>query len=222
MRSLSWFDISMNEVNVVSYRLVPEQSQFTVQAFAEGLLSAFGHDPVIAIREFEGEIQLTPGTLSEVSVRMKINADSLAVTNDVKEKDKQEIERMMREDVLESANYPEIIFVSTNVSASRLREGHYRARVIGDLTLHGVTQHNLWIQAEVKMGEESLRAEGGFTLKQTDYQIKLVSVAGGAMKVKNELKFSFNIVAQKSEGQEGGSHDKGGRRSDESVAAQVK
>jgi polyisoprenoid-binding protein YceI len=215
--------ISMNEneVSVVHYRLVPEQSQFTVQAFAEGLLSAFGHDPVIAIRDFGGEVELTPGTLSQVSVRMKINADALAVTGDVKEKDRHEIERMMREDVLESAKYPEIVFVSTNVSASRLREGHYRARVIGNLTLHGVTQPNLWIQAEVKMSEESLRAQGGFTLKQTDYQIKLVSVAGGAMKVKNELKFSFDIVAQKSEVEGGGSSDEGGSVRDESVAAQV-
>jgi polyisoprenoid-binding protein YceI len=212
--------ISMNEneASVVHYRMVPEQSQFTVQAFAEGLLSAFGHDPVIAIRDFEGKIELTPGTLSQISLRMKINADSLSVTGDVKEKDRSEIERMMREDVLESAKYPEIVFVSKNVSASRLREGQYRARIIGDLTLHGVTQPNLWIQAEVKMGEEDLRAQGGFTLKQTDYLIKLVSVAGGAMKVKNELKFSFDIVAQKRAGE---GRNEGGSRRDESVAAQV-
>ena len=35
---------------VVQYSLVAGESTFTVQAFAEGLFSAFGHDPVIAIR----------------------------------------------------------------------------------------------------------------------------------------------------------------------------
>jgi hypothetical protein len=38
-----------------------------------------------------------------------------------------------------------------------------------------------------------------FSLKQTDYRIKLVAVAGGTIKVKDELKFSFDIVARKQE-----------------------
>jgi polyisoprenoid-binding protein YceI len=105
---------------------------------------------------------------------------------------------MMREDVLETAEHPEIVFRSTSVAAQRLGEGRYRARVIGDLTMHGITQNNLWIQAEVTMRDEKLRAQGQFSLKQTDYRIKPVKVAGGTLKVKNELKFSFDIVAEKS------------------------
>jgi polyisoprenoid-binding protein YceI len=177
------------------YRLAADKSRFTVQAFAEGLLSAFGHDPVINIRDFTGEVEFTPDAPTQAAVRMMVMADSLAASEDVKEKDRLEIERMMREDVLETSKYSEIVFQSTNVSTSRLGEGRYRARIIGDLTLHGVTQKNLWIQAEVKMSGEELRAQGEFTLKQTDFQIKPVKVAGGAMKVKNELKFSFDISA---------------------------
>jgi hypothetical protein len=44
-----------------------------------------------------------------------------------------------------------------------------------------------------------LRASSDFTLNQTDYNIKLVSVAGGTLKLKDELKFSFEIVARKQE-----------------------
>jgi hypothetical protein len=44
-----------------------------------------------------------------------------------------------------------------------------------------------------------LRASGDFSLNQTDYGIKLVSVAGGALKLKDELKFSFEIVAWREE-----------------------
>jgi hypothetical protein len=44
-----------------------------------------------------------------------------------------------------------------------------------------------------------LRASGDFALDQTDYNIKLVSVAGGALKLKDELKFSFEILARKQE-----------------------
>jgi hypothetical protein len=42
-----------------------------------------------------------------------------------------------------------------------------------------------------------LRASGDFTLSQSAYSIKPVSVAGGALKIKDELKFSFEIVARK-------------------------
>lgn len=185
------------ENGLVHYRLVADQSRFTVQAFAEGLFSAFGHDPVIAIRDFTGEVGFMPGTLSDASLKMTIKTDGLAASDDVKAGDRAEIDRMMRADVLETAKYAEIVFTSTNITASRLGEGRYRARVIGDLQLHGVTQKNLWIQTEVTISDEKLRAQGQFSLKQTDYQIKPVKVAGGTLKVKNELKFSFDIVAEK-------------------------
>src|ERR1700755_487848 len=48
---------------VAHHSLEPGRRRFTVQAFADGLLSSFGHDPVIAIRDFEGEVELVPGTL---------------------------------------------------------------------------------------------------------------------------------------------------------------
>ena len=40
-------------------------------------------------------------------------------------------------------------------------------------------------------------ADGQFALRQTEYGIKPVSVAGGTIKVKDELKFSFHIVAER-------------------------
>ncbi len=189
--------MSENQTEIARYRLVAGESRFTVQAFAEGLFSAFGHNPVIAIRDFEGEAECVPDTLEQGKVRMRIKSDSLAVGDDVKEKDRLEIERMMREQVLEVARYPDIVFESTSVTASRIAQNRYRVRVIGDLTLHGSTGKNLWIQAEVTKSDDGLRAKGEFTMRQTDYGIKPVSVAGGTLKVKNELKFSFDIAAEK-------------------------
>ena len=190
--------MSAHPAEVARYRLDAGQSRFTVQAFAEGLLSSFGHDPLIAIRDFEGEVEFVPGTLEGAHVHLKIKAGSLAALDDIKEQDRLEIERQMRNDVLEVSKYPEIVFQSTSVTASRIKEGRYRARVIGDLTMHGVTQPNLWIQAEVTFKDEDLRAQGEFSLRQTDYKLKPVTAVGGMIKVKNELKFKFDIVASKS------------------------
>lgn len=177
------------------YRLDLIASTFTVQAFAEGLFSAFGHDPIFRVNEFSGEAEFVPGTFENAGLRLVINANSLSVTN-VKEKDRQEIERTMHVEVLEISRYPEIVFESHNISLSRIGEGRYRARAIGDLTLHGVTQKNLWINGEVIASGSELRAKGQCAIKQTDYKIKLVSVAGGTLKVKNEVKCSFDIVAR--------------------------
>jgi polyisoprenoid-binding protein YceI len=183
------------EAAVVRYRLIPEQSKFTVQAFAEGLFSAFGHDPVLAIKDFTGEAQFVPGSFESASLKITIKADSIVLSNS--EKDRLEIEQTMREQVLEIAKYPEIVFVSSNISVTRLSEGRYRGRIIGDLTFHGVTQKNLWITAQGTVSGESLKAQGDFTLKQTDFGIKPFSAAGGTIKLKNELKFSFDIAARK-------------------------
>jgi polyisoprenoid-binding protein YceI len=189
--------MSVEEKVITRYRLDPAQSQFTVQAFAEGLFSAFGHDPVFVIRDFAGELQCESDSLANASVNITIKAQSLTVNDDVKASDRAEIERMMREQVLEVEKYPEIVFISNNITASKLSNGRFKAKIIGDLTLHGVTQKNLWNFAEVTATDDRLQAQGELTLKQTDYGIKPVSVAGGTMKVKNEVKLAFEFVVIK-------------------------
>ena len=182
------------EKTLEHYRVDAAASKFTAQAFAEGLFSAFWHDPVVGIRDFQGEAQFVPGSFENASLKLTINVRSLAVVNDVKEKDRQEIERMMQGEVLESDKYPEIVFESSNIALTRLGEGRYRARVIGALTLHGVRQNNLWLNGEVSIDGGSIRTRGEFALKQTDFKIKPVSVAGGTLKLKNEVKCWFDVV----------------------------
>jgi polyisoprenoid-binding protein YceI len=185
----------------VHYRLDASQSRFTVQAFAGGLLAGFGHNPTIGIRDFSGEVWFSTdaslASLEEASLRMVVNARSFTVLDDLKQKDREEIERTMFNEALEVAHYPEIVFQSANITTTRVAEGRYKARIIGDLTLHGVTRNGLWIASQITFDGDKLRAQGDFTLRQTDYKIKLVSVAGGALKLKDELKFSFDIVGRR-------------------------
>ncbi len=65
----------------------------------------------------------------------------------------------------------------------------------GSLTLHGVTRPRL-ISAQLFVTGDTLRAQADFPLRQTEFGIKLVSVAGGAIKVKDELKCAFDILAR--------------------------
>lgn len=176
------------------YRIDATQSHFTVKAFAGGLLSAFAHDHNIAIRDFSGETDFTYATVQPASLRITIKAGSLSVTDKVSSDDRQKIEGTMRDEVLEITKYPEIVFKSTGVTANKTGDGQYQVRISGELNLHGVTRP-LTINAQLEFGDKTLRARGGFAVKQSSFEIKPVSVAGGTIKVKDELKFSFDIVA---------------------------
>ena len=179
-----------------SYVLDAAKSRFVVRATASGLLSAFGHNPTIAIRNFTGEAWFRPQAPEQSSLQFKIDAGALAVTGDVNDKDRREMERAMREDVLETGRYTEIEFTSSGIQASKITEGMYRMKISGKLTMHGVTR-DLELPCNMNVSEETLRANGDFTIRQTDYGMRLVSVAGGTLKLKDELKFTFDIVAHR-------------------------
>src|SRR5262245_1102396 len=179
------------------YRVDTSCSRFIAQAFAKGLLSAFGHNPRLAVRSFEGQAEFDPAAPDSASVWMKARADSLVVIDDISEKDRREIERVTREELLEAARYTEVVFQSAIVTARQMAEGRYQASVTGDLSLHGVTREfAIYVMALVK--EDELRAQGGFKLRLTDFNIRPISVAGGLLRLKDEVKLSFDILAHAS------------------------
>jgi polyisoprenoid-binding protein YceI len=180
----------------VRYLIDGKGSKFIVRAFATGLLSAFGHDPTISIEDFEGEARVNPDALEESSVHILIHAGSLVVTDDVSNKDRDEIERRMHQEVLESDGYPEIEYQCSKVSASKTGEGQYWVALNGELSLHGVTR-TLPVSARVSLNGDVLRATGDFSVRQSDFDLKLVSAAGGTVRVKDEIKLSFDITARK-------------------------
>ena len=102
-------------------------SQFTVQVFSGGLLSAFGHSPTIAIQDFAGEVRLNPDAIERSSLKVTVQAASLTVKDDVSDKDRREIERMMREEILETEAYPDIVFESRMSRPTKWQKGNIRS-----------------------------------------------------------------------------------------------
>jgi polyisoprenoid-binding protein YceI len=178
------------------YAIDMEMSKFTVRAFASGMLSAFGHSPTLAVREFAGEARFSGGTFEEAFLRINIKAASLTVVDKISDKDRREIENTMNRGVLETHKYPDILFESSNVSASKAGDGQYWVNLVGKLSLHGVTRDQA-VSAQVALVGDTLRAYGEFSLLQTTYRIDVVSLAGGTLKLKDELKCSFDILARK-------------------------
>jgi polyisoprenoid-binding protein YceI len=186
------------ETPVDRYVIDGRSSRFTVQAFATGLLSKMGHNPIIGIRDFSGEMRFDPDKLEAGSFRLVIKTASLSVQDDISSKDIREIERLMNQEILETAKFPEIVYDAPSISVTRMADSLCAATLNGNLTLHGVTRSQP-IAVRVALFGSMLRASGDFALDQTDYNITLVSFAGGALKLKDELKFSFEIVARKQE-----------------------
>jgi polyisoprenoid-binding protein YceI len=181
---------------MVRYILDPAPSHFTVQAFASGMLSALGHSPTFAVREFTGELRFTPETFADASFHLTVKADALTVTDSVSPKDREEIEGRMRQEVLGTTVYPEVTFQSTEITADKVADNWYRLRLKGELGLHGVKKPQQ-VDAQLRLLDDEMRLSGQCTLLQSAYRIKPVSALGGLIKLKDELKVDFDIVGRK-------------------------
>lgn len=198
MNQVSTTAVEPTQTATDRYIVDGRSSRFTVRAFATGLLAAMGHNPTIGIRDLSGEMNFNPDKLEAGSFRLAIKTSSLSVQDDISDKDRREIERLMNQEVLETEKFMEILFDAPSISVTKTSDMLYSATINGDLTLHGVTRSQP-IPARIALLGSTLRASGDFTLSQTDYNIKPISVAGGALKLKDELKFSFEIVARRQE-----------------------
>lgn len=194
--SANQIEVTQN-VGITHYTIDANMSRFTLQAFAAGLFSAMGHNPTFIIRKFDGEINLATESLEQSNILIKIDSASIEVTGNMNDKDRQEIECRMRDEVLEVDRFPAIIYRCHRVSGSGAGS-QYWVTLQGDLSLHGVMQQQS-ISASVILAENSLRSSGSFSVKQTDFDIELISALGGAIRVKDEVKFSFDISARKRE-----------------------
>lgn len=161
-----------------------EKSTLTVRVFKTGLFSAFGHEHEIKAPIAQGSFQE-----DKPQVELAVDARKLRVMDkDISDKDRAEVQTtMLGPEVLDSEKFPEIKFHSTQVE--RLGDGKWV--VHGDLTVHGQTR-----PVKVDVEGQNGHYKGTAELKQKDFGITPVSVGGGAVKVKNELRIEFEIFAK--------------------------
>ena len=182
----------------VKFKIDATASRFSVQAFATGLLSAFGHNPTIAIRDYDGEIQFNPDTIDNASVRVTVRTSAMEVVDEMKNDDRKKLEQAMYDQVLEPNRFPTAVYESKQITVQKDSAEQWRVHVAGELSFHGATQSHSF-DARVNHMGTTMRIVGEFPLRQSDYGIKPVSFAGGALKSKDEVKFNFEMVARQQE-----------------------
>ncbi|MDQ6786443.1 MAG: YceI family protein [Acidobacteriota bacterium] len=185
-----------NSPIVVHYKIDSSQSKFMVHASRGGLAYFKGHSHEIAARDFSGDAELTLDLINPASLQMTIRADSLEETSDVfTPQQKQIIKKELQEIVLQTAKYPEITFKSTDVKGN-LVNGQFDVKIGGDMTLHGVTKH-IVIPARVSASGDTLRAQGEFSINRKDFKVNATNAFHGFVRIKHELKFTFDIVGHR-------------------------
>jgi len=160
------------------------RSLITLNVYKTGLFSAFAHDHEIRAPIKSGTIDEDKNTVEFI-----VDARSLRVLDPkASESERAEIQSsMLGPKVLDSEKFPEIHFRSTAVGDA----GDDKWLVRGDLTLHGVT-HFVNINVAGSDGHYS----GMTTLSQKEWGITPISLGGGSIRVKDEVRVEFEIFAK--------------------------
>ena len=171
-----------------TYRLTPE-SRLEVKTGKTGLFSFAGHEHVIRAGGFAGEILFDPAAPERSHVLISVRTDSLRVLTPPDTAEIRKVTEAMRTEVLRVDSFPLIRFVSRQVSS---RQGGFR--VEGDLTMVGQTRP-VTVDLLVEIHGDSLRARGGFSVKQTDFGIKPYHGGPlGSIRVADRVDFTIDAI----------------------------
>jgi polyisoprenoid-binding protein YceI len=160
-----------------------DHSELKVRVFKTGFFSAFAHNHEIEAPIANGAVDFS----SNPEVVLRVDGRRLRVLDpEASAGTRAEIQRTMEGPaVLDVEHFPQISFQSIRVELL----GNDRWKVHGDLTLHGKTK-----PVSVVVALKGGHYRGFVTLRQRDFGITPVSIAGGTVKVKNEVRVEFDIV----------------------------
>jgi YceI-like protein len=159
-----------------------ERSTVTVRVFKSGLFRVFADDHII-------QAPLSEGSLDDSvpHVQIVIDARRMHVLDPgLSAKDRQDVQtRMLGSEVLDVNRFQRISFHS--LTMERLDTGGWLVQ--GELELHGQIHPIM-----MNVARENGRYKGSATLRQSDFGMAPISILGGAVKVKDEIKVDFDIA----------------------------
>jgi polyisoprenoid-binding protein YceI len=155
-----------------------------------------GHTHEVVASKLTGVIGFDRDAPAQSTVRLEIDARTLKVTGkgDPPDDVPKVQEAMQSAKVLDVARFPSIRFESTSVTVKSQTSTALDLIVAGRVTLRDVT-HAVTAPVHVVLEQGALTADGTFSIKQSDYGITPISVAG-AVAVKDALAISFTVLAR--------------------------
>jgi polyisoprenoid-binding protein YceI len=160
-----------------------EHSKMTVNVYKQGLFAFAADNHVVSA-------PIRSGSLDERTNTVVVTVDAAKmriIDQRVRFGSREQIQaNMVGPQVLDVAKFPTISFRSTRIEATR--DGHLN--VTGDLTLHG--QMHL-VSFAVTRSDPS-HFSGSATVRQTAFGITPIRIAGGSVKVKDDVTVTFQIA----------------------------
>ena len=173
----------------VVYAVSPA-SRLEVKTGKAGLFGFLGHDHVIHARAFSGRVVYYPGTPASSRVEITLPAESLEVLTPPDTEEIRKVTAAMRTEVLQVDRFPEMTFVSRSLAPS---DSGFRIEL--EVTMHGAVRV-VTVDVNVAIGADTVRATGGFFVKQTDFGMRpFRGGPGGSVKVADRVTFDFEAVA---------------------------
>jgi polyisoprenoid-binding protein YceI len=177
------------------YTVDEAESRLTIDVDKAGLFSFAGHRHRVEATGMTGRIVADPSDVTRSSVSLRFPASGLRLVG--KDEPPQDVPKVQAKlegpEVLDVARFAEILFRSTAVEG-REAGGVWNLRVTGELTLRGVSRP-LLLPLRVTLSDDRLEAAGQVVIRQSDFGLQPVSVAG-VVKVKNELGLDYKIVGR--------------------------
>jgi len=179
------------------YRVDGAASHVTFHVGKTGMMSAAGHEHDVEATGFNGTVVMDQKSAEGSRLSLWFPSSGLKVIPDKEPSgDAPKVQAAMEgPECLDVKKFASIEFRSTKVAAKPSGNDVWNVTISGELELHG-QRKPMTIPATVSVRGDRLAAKGKATIKQSDFGITPISVAGGTVKVKDELAMTFTIVAK--------------------------
>ena len=179
-----------------TYAVDTGKSSVRIHVGKSGAFSFAGHRHEVEA-PVSGTVTADAASLSSSIVDLTFAAARLRVLADGEPAgDAPKVEEVMQgSKVLDVARFPDVRFRSKTVSGQAVSGGRYDLRIVGELSLHGVTRE-MTVPVTVTIDGRTLTASGRATVRQDQFGITPVSAGGGTVKVANDVEIDLRIVAE--------------------------
>jgi polyisoprenoid-binding protein YceI len=171
--------------------VVAGRGHFKIHVGTAGLFGGLGHEHSIEAQKVTGCATIDSNDVARSSVKLEFStADIRVIDPGESEKDRAEVQKTMETQVLHVTEYPRVTFESTGAEPDG---GLNRLRLRGNLTIRGKTVPVIIPVMVTRLSDGTYRAAGEYKFKQSSFLIKPIQLAGGTVKVKDELQTEFEL-----------------------------
>jgi polyisoprenoid-binding protein YceI len=189
----------------VFYSIDESASQLLVFAYREGAMSALGHNHVFRIRGLAGSVQLATEltrsrfelhfpvaeiSIDEPALRAEAGEDFASVVSDSARTGTRN--NMLGDKLLQAMQFPTISLTSERVESQS--EGAFT--VLTRINVRGV-DYSVPVPLRLLRSQDELTVTGEFALQQSQLGLTPFSVLLGALRVSDEMRLRFKLVARR-------------------------